>query len=318
MEMTLEEALQRGVDAHQAGKIEEADSYYTAILKTQPNHPDTNYYMGMLGVSLGKSEQALPYLKRALETAPTIIKFWTSYIDALTILGRLQDALSVLGDASRRGLRGENFDQLRVKILQLQNDGPPVNDHEVLPQPALQRLIELYKVGRLNDVISQSENLVNRFTNSAILFNLIGAAYSGLEQFDQAVIYYQRALKIQPDLADVHNNMGVAYKNLNDFNSAVNSYLKAVELRPDYAEAHTNLGMVLSDLGNYNDALASFDKALGIDTEMVKAISGKSSVLLSLGQSFDGLKLSERAEGVISFERDGSVSISSGHRCANG
>ena len=38
MELTLDQALQKGVEAHKAGKVQEADQYYTAILKAQPKH----------------------------------------------------------------------------------------------------------------------------------------------------------------------------------------------------------------------------------------------------------------------------------------
>ena len=33
VELTLDQALQKGIEAHKAGKVEEADQYYTAILK---------------------------------------------------------------------------------------------------------------------------------------------------------------------------------------------------------------------------------------------------------------------------------------------
>ena len=40
--LTLEEALQKGIEANKAGKVQEADQYYTAILQAQPTHPDAN------------------------------------------------------------------------------------------------------------------------------------------------------------------------------------------------------------------------------------------------------------------------------------
>ena len=40
MEFTLDEALQKGIEAHKAGKAQETDRYYTAILKVDPKHPD--------------------------------------------------------------------------------------------------------------------------------------------------------------------------------------------------------------------------------------------------------------------------------------
>ena len=56
MELTREQALQKGVEAHRAGKAQEADHYYTAILKADPKHPDANHNMGVLAVGVGKVE----------------------------------------------------------------------------------------------------------------------------------------------------------------------------------------------------------------------------------------------------------------------
>ena len=66
-EINLSEALQKGIEAHKAGKAEEADRYYTAILKTQPKHPDANHNMGVLAVGVGKVNDALPFFVTAIE-----------------------------------------------------------------------------------------------------------------------------------------------------------------------------------------------------------------------------------------------------------
>ena len=67
MELTLDKALQRGVEAHRAGKVQEADRYYTAILKANPKHPDANHNMGILAVGVDKDLEAVPFFKTALE-----------------------------------------------------------------------------------------------------------------------------------------------------------------------------------------------------------------------------------------------------------
>ena len=92
MELTLEQALQKGIEAHKADKVQEADRYYTAILKVNPKHPDANHNMGVLAVGVGKVEQALPFFKTALEANPSIAQFWLSYIDALIKLNLVADA----------------------------------------------------------------------------------------------------------------------------------------------------------------------------------------------------------------------------------
>ena len=88
MELTIKQALKKGIEAHRAGKAKEADQYYTAILKAQPKHPDANHNMGVLAVGLSKTEVALPFLKTAVEANPSNAQFWLSYIDALIKVGK--------------------------------------------------------------------------------------------------------------------------------------------------------------------------------------------------------------------------------------
>ena len=95
MELTLDQALQRGIEAHKAGKAQEADRYYTAILKAQPKHPDANHNMGVLAVGIGKVQEALPFFKTALEVNPNITQYWLSYIDALIKLDKIDEAEAV-------------------------------------------------------------------------------------------------------------------------------------------------------------------------------------------------------------------------------
>ena len=66
-ELTIDQALQKGIQAHKDGQVQEADRLYTAILKAQPKHPDANHNMGVLAVGVGKVEQALPFFRTALE-----------------------------------------------------------------------------------------------------------------------------------------------------------------------------------------------------------------------------------------------------------
>ena len=116
MELTLDQALQKGIEAHKAGQVQEADRYYTAVLKANPKHPDANHNMGALAVGVGKVETALPFFKTALEVNPTIVQFWLSYINALIKLGSIEDAKAVLEQAKRKGIKGDLFDQIENQL----------------------------------------------------------------------------------------------------------------------------------------------------------------------------------------------------------
>ena len=96
MELTIEQALQQAVEAHKAGKLQDAEHMYRAILQVQPNHPDANHNLGVLAVSVNKAEVALPLFKTALEANPSQEQFWLSDIDALITEKQFDNARSVL------------------------------------------------------------------------------------------------------------------------------------------------------------------------------------------------------------------------------
>ena len=84
--------------------MQEANRYYTTILKVQPKHPDANHNMGILAVSVGKIQEALPFFKIALENNSRNAQFWLSYIDALIKLNRVTDAKAVFDEAKSKDM----------------------------------------------------------------------------------------------------------------------------------------------------------------------------------------------------------------------
>jgi tetratricopeptide (TPR) repeat protein len=77
------------------------------------------------------------------------------------------------------------------------------------PQYQLQSLIDLYSQGLLQQALEQATVLLQKFPSSGVLYNIFGAAYKGLGQFDAAVEAYSKALAIEPENAQFYSNMGV-------------------------------------------------------------------------------------------------------------
>ena len=125
MELTIDQALERGVSAHKEGKLQEAEKLYRSILSTQPQHSDANHNLGVLAVGVGKLEEALPYFKAALEKDHKQGQYWLSYIDALIKLGQLDNARSVLEQGRGIGLQGDQVDRL---ASQLQRNSDAISD----------------------------------------------------------------------------------------------------------------------------------------------------------------------------------------------
>ena len=187
MELTLTEALQKGVDAHKAGQVQEADRYYTAILKAQPKHPDANHNMGVLAVGDGKVHEALPFFKTALEVSPKIAQYWLSYIDALIKLDRMSDAKAVFDQAKSNGVQGDGFDKLEQRIRALSKNERSQDP----PKEQVQPLINLYSQGQYQETLDLASQLLSKFPNSVTLYNIIGAANQGLGRLEEAAIAFK-------------------------------------------------------------------------------------------------------------------------------
>ena len=116
MELTIEQALQQGIAAHKAGKLQDAEKLYRAILQSQPNHPDANHNLGVVAVSVNKADAALPFFKTALEANPKIEQFWLSYIDCLIKLSNVVSARQYLIEAKQRRVDREKLNILESQL----------------------------------------------------------------------------------------------------------------------------------------------------------------------------------------------------------
>ena len=148
MELTIDQALQKGIEAHKVGQIQEADRLYTAILKAQPKHPDANHNLGVLAVSVGKVQEALPFLQTALEVNPSIAQFWLSYIDALLKLDRSADAKAVYDQAQSKGVEGDGFEKLEKRLKEACNGSLVANKIVPEPKPKQPNILNGLKLGQ--------------------------------------------------------------------------------------------------------------------------------------------------------------------------
>ena len=139
------------------------------------------------------------------------------------------------------------------------------------PSELLQSIINLYTQGQLQQALSHTTEMLEKFPNSFKLYNIAGASNAGLMQFDAAINSYKQALKIKPDNVEVFNNMGNALNYKGDIEAAINSYKQALKIKPDYAEAYNNMGLVLQNKGDIESAIDNYKQALKIKPDYVDA-----------------------------------------------
>jgi len=116
MELTIEQVLQQGIEAHREGKLAEAKRLYQAILQAQPLHPDANHNLGVLSVSVNNVHEALLLFKTAIEANPKMEQFWLSYIDVLIKDKQFDNAKKAIEQGKKQGVSVKKLDTYGSKV----------------------------------------------------------------------------------------------------------------------------------------------------------------------------------------------------------
>ena len=280
MELSIEQALQQGVAAHRAGKLQDAERFYRAILQSQPGHPDANHNMGVLAVGIGKVNEALPFFKTALEANPKVEQFWLSYIDALIKEKQFANARHVLEQARKQGVDGEKLNVLEAQVASIDKQETVVSSSP--SQELLNSLLVHYQNGRLGDAEKLAVEITQEFPKHPFAWKVLGAILGALGRKSEAVDANQTVVALSPTDAEAHSNLGNTLQQLGRLEEAEASCNKAISLKPDYPEAHSNLGIALKELGRLEEAEASYNEAISLKPDFAEAHSNLGNTLKAL------------------------------------
>ena len=75
-------------------------------------------------------------------------------------------------------------------------------------------------------------------------------------------MHYRRALELNSEIAELHNNWGTIQALRNRPQEAAESFRRALTISPSSADGHFNLGSMLHQMGRSAEAMESFVQAL--------------------------------------------------------
>ena len=236
MELTIEQALQRGITAHREGKFSEAERCYRAILQSRPDHPDANHNLGVLAVSLGHFEAALPLFKAAVEAHPSVEQFWLSYIDALIKQNELGQAFRTITESEKKIFHSEKIYELKSQVLSLGSKTPP-------PKPQLDKLRDLYQNGQYYDAENLAISITQQFPGHQLSWKVLGVLFKESKRLPESVTSSKRAIALCPDDAQAYYNYGNTLRQLGDLNISECMYKRSIFIKVDYAQAHRHVAL---------------------------------------------------------------------------
>jgi tetratricopeptide (TPR) repeat protein len=102
--------------------------------------------------------------------------------------------------------------------------------------------------------------------------------------FPAAAAEYRRAIELKPDYAEAYFNLGFVLERQSDLAGAADAYRRAIELRPNYARAHNALGQLLVRAKQLEPALEHYIRAIEADPDFAEAHLNLAALLVALGR----------------------------------
>src|SRR5450759_2036944 len=146
-----------------------------------------------------------------------------------------------------------------------------------------------HRAGRLIDAERLYRLACDTDPKHARAYHLLGVVAHQLNRPDAAA-HVGRAVALDPDFAEAHNDRGVILAANGLFAEALSCFESAVALNPRYNEARNNFGQGLRSLGRFDEALTQFELVLKSAPDSVLAHFNLASVFERLGRNPDAEK----------------------------
>ncbi len=86
-------------------------------------------------------------------------------------------------------------------------------------------------------------------------------------QKKEAIVCYELALKLNPNLSQAHHNLGEIYSGEEKWQTAISSYQKAIKLNPKFSWSYHSLGKAFANTDQWEKAIYSYQKALQLNPQ---------------------------------------------------
>jgi len=116
-----------------------------------------------------------------------------------------------------------------------------------------------------------------------------------LGQVDDALPLLQKALVLEPDRPDLHNDMGVLFQDRDDFSKAITFHKRALKFNPLFTPALINMGVAHKRLGRIEEAIAACRAALHIDDNLPEAHNNLGNLYRIQGKYAEAFEHLQRA-----------------------
>ena len=262
-----EEARQKKLAEEAAAKkaYEEELAKKNAALQAQMNNVNDAISMGKSKLSMGEVQEALTYFETARENLPTSEKKFCG--------GKLAEIAGLVFETYDGGTITNDGEKALLKDASLNyaNYALSYNDSEPIPHYVKGRLAADSKD---YETAENELKLAVQYDNSNYLnYYELGKIQYSRKKYTDASRSFTTAAKLAPNFENAQYNLGMTYEKLNQVDNAITAYKKAISIKNDYAKAHLQLARLLNTKKyDYSGSITEYLLVLNYDPTNVAAM----------------------------------------------
>jgi tetratricopeptide (TPR) repeat protein len=232
-----------------------------------------------------ETQGALEYYAKAVSIDPQLIDAYLNIASIYREKSQYNDAASILKKAL----------EVNPNNKKIKNMIEQINEDAITQE--YQAAIDKFNKQDYKGAIEEYLRILSTNKPTSDLYINLGSAYQADNNFDQAIIYYNKALLLDSNNADTNYYIGTSYYSKKNYSKALEYYKKAQLLTPDnkdISDAITDTKSAVSDelmekgLKQYN--LKKYSVALQLLNESVKTNPDNAYAYYYKGLVSDALK----------------------------
>lgn len=131
--------------------------------------------------------------------------------------------------------------------------------------------------------ISANDRAIGLNPDLAEAFVNRGTAKQQFNQYDDAVADYDEAIRLQQNFAEAYNGRASARLSMELYDESIADCNQAIRLKPDYADAFYNRGTTKVALKRFDEAIDDFNEAVRLNSGYVGAFYNRGRTRVELG-----------------------------------
>ncbi|GCA85499.1 TPR repeat-containing protein YrrB [Microcystis aeruginosa NIES-2522] len=293
--------IERGGQLHRLGRYEEAiKAFDEAIKQNDPKNVYLAWYgKGLALFALDKDQPAIEALQQAINTLPKgedLKKFHSSILQKQSVVYRslenYEQALTVINQAISLFPNNPNHYNEKWSVLselKRYDEGLAAITQAIKLAPRAawyyNRGILYYNQQKYKLALDDYNKAIELNPNLAQAYNNRGNLYYNQQKYELALADFNKAIELNRNFAEAYYNRGGIYYNLQKYDLALSDYSKAIDINPNLAEAYYNRGGLYSYQQKYELALADFNKAIEINPNFAEAYANRGLLYAELKQT---------------------------------